>query len=131
VLSLLSISLKNISNIYIYLNVYDGRVNSLIMHICLNQNGQSALEIAAGVNNFEVVKLLVNNGAKNDDDDDEEEEEDEEDQNPTPRQTALMIACHTGNLEMVQFLVLNGADIRRQNQVFISFSTFSKNKTLV
>ncbi|CAF1576678.1 unnamed protein product [Adineta ricciae] len=57
----------------------------------------TVLWAAAAINNFEIVKLLVENGAKIN-------------HTTITNSTALRCACCNGNLEMVRYLVDHGAD---------------------
>ena len=83
--------------------------------------GVSALLVAAFVDNFEIVKLLVEHGAQ-------------VNHVTATNSTALRCACWHGNMDMVRYLIENGGDIRiaaEQNDTNLSASTSNRHLNVV
>ena len=68
-----------------------------------NNNGSTALRIAAYKNCFEIVKAIIEKGA-------------DVNQKKESGWTVLMAACSGGNLEIVKYLLTKGADINAIDQ---------------
>ena len=91
------IEMGNIDNIRIFLKDYGNDINFI-------SNGLNPFTHAASINNFELLKLFLNETKINIDITDE------------LGNTALINASDKGNLEIVNFLINNGADINYQNK---------------
>jgi Fem-1 family protein b len=92
----------------------------------VNPSGQlflnvSILWVAAFINNFEIVKLLVEHGAN-------------VNHTTKTKSTPLRGACYNGNVDMARYLIGNGADIdiaKENNDTNLMVSVYQKHLNMV